>query len=110
MYRTHVQDYGWQGYVGNEEMSGTSGESKRLEGIQIYLTGEMAQHYDIYYRVHCQDFGWLGWARNGEMSGTSGMSKRLEAIQIVLVPKGGPAPSSTYMGVTQQYSQHCLVG
>ncbi len=110
MYRTHVQDYGWQGYVGNEEMSGTSGESKRLEGIQIYLTGEMAEHYDIYYRVHCQDFGWLGWARNGEMSGTSGMSKRLEAIQIVLVPKGGPAPSSTYMGVTQQYSQHCLVG
>ncbi len=110
MYRTHVQDYGWQGYVGNEEMSGTSGESKRLEGIEIYLTGEMAEHYDIYYRVHCQDFGWLGWARNGEMSGTSGMSKRLEAIQIVLVPKGGPAPSATYMGVTQQYSEHCLVG
>ena len=33
-------------------MSGTSGESKRLEGIEIRLTGEMADHFDIYYMVH----------------------------------------------------------
>jgi hypothetical protein len=75
-------------------MSGTQGLSYRLEGIEINLTGEIADYYDVYYRVHAQDFGWLGWAKNGEMSGTSGLSKRLEAIQIVQVAKGGAAPGN----------------
>ena len=77
-------------------MSGTSGEAKRLEAIQIRLYGEMAEHFDVYYRVHAQSFGWLGWAKNGEESGTAGLAKRLEGIQIVLVPKGGTAPTANY--------------
>ena len=76
-------------------MSGTSGQSLRLEAMKIELTGNMANSYDVYYRVHAQDFGWLGWAKNGEMSGTSGCSKRLEALQVVLVPKGQAAPGDT---------------
>ena len=95
-YQSHVQTYGWQGYVKNGAMSGTSGQSKRLEAIQIRLTGEMAQHYDIYYRVHSQTYGWLGWAKNGEYAGTAGYSKRLEAIQIQLYPKNASnAPAQT---------------
>jgi uncharacterized protein YjdB len=101
-YTTHVQTYGWQDNVNNQstwkrdgEISGTSGESKRLEAIRIKLTGEMAEHYDVYYRVHAQTFGWLGWAKNGEAAGTSGYSKRLEGIEIVLVPKGGNPPGGT---------------
>ena len=81
-------------------MSGTSGEAKRLEAIRIALTGEMAEHYDIYYRVHAQSFGWLNWAKNGEPSGNAGLAKRLEGIQIVLVPKGSGAPANTYNNVT----------
>lgn len=76
-------------------MSGTTGQSKRLEAIQIKLTGQVANEYDVYYRVHCQNFGWLGWAKNGESSGSEGYSRRLEAIQICLVPKGQKAPGST---------------
>ena len=90
-----MQTYGWQEWKKNGEMSGTSGESKRLEGIQIYLTGEMAKQYDVYYRVHAQTYGWLDWAKNGQMAGTSGLSRRLEGINIVLVTKGGKAPGST---------------
>ncbi len=102
-YTTHVQTYGWQGnpedstgadWSTNGAMSGTSGESKRLEAICIMLEGEVANHYDVYYRVHSQTFGWLGWAKNGEPAGTAGYSKRLEGIQIVLLPKGSEAPSS----------------
>ena len=99
-YKTHVQDYGWQGWSYDGEMSGTQGESKRLEGICIELYGEIANYYDIYYRVHAQDIGWMGWAKNGECAGTAGRSARLEGIQIVLVPKGSPAPSATYEGIT----------
>ena len=96
-YRTHVQTYGWEEtWAKNGEMSGTEGQSKRLEAIQIRLVGEIANNYDVYYRVHSQTYGWLDWAMNGESAGTEGMSKRLESIQIRLVPKGGPAPGSTY--------------
>lgn len=84
LYNTHVQDYGWQSFVGGGAISGTTGQSKRLEGIKIQLNG--AEYSGgIAYRTHIQDYGWEnGWKYNGEMSGTSGQSKRLEAIQICL--------------------------
>ena len=89
LYRTHIQSYGWEkSFKKNDEMSGTSGEAKRLEAIEIKLDGEMAKHYDVYYRVHAQTYGWLGWARNGEQAGTAGFAKRLEGIEIKLVEKG----------------------
>ena len=82
-YQTHVQSYGWQGWVKDGEMSGTSGQAKRLEGIHIMLCN---QEYagDIEYRTHVQTYSWQDWVKNGEMSGTSGQAKRLEAIQIRL--------------------------
>ena len=83
-YRTHVQSYGWQDYKYDGEMSGTSGQSKRLEAIQIKnLISDAAG--DIEYRTQIQTYGWeTKWSKNGRMSGTSGQSKRLEAIQIRL--------------------------
>ena len=83
-YETHVQTYGWQDYVHDEEISGTTGEAKRLEGIKIRL---IDQEYkgSIEYRTHIQTYGWEdGFKKNGEMSGTSGEAKRLEAIEIKL--------------------------
>lgn len=112
VYTTHVQSIGWQGNENNMntwfrdgQMAGTSGRAKRLEAIRIALTGEMAEHYDVYYRVHAQTYGWLAWAKNGEAAGTAGLSKRLEGIQIVLVPKGGAAPANNYGGVVTTNKQ-----
>lgn len=104
-YQTHVQTYGWMDWVSDGTLSGTSGQAKRLEAIRIRLTGELAQHYDIYYRVHAQTFGWMGWAKNGESAGTAGYGKRLEAIQIMLVKKGAAAPGATVKGITQTTSK-----
>lgn len=81
-YRTHVQDVGWQGFVYDGAMSGTSGQSKRLEGIEIIVTGN--SNLGIQYSTHVQDIGWQGFVSDGAMSGTSGQSKRLEAIKIQL--------------------------
>ena len=67
------------------------------------ITGEMANHYDIYYRVHAQNFGWLDWAKNGDPAGTAGYSKRLEGIQVVIVPKGDGNPGN-YKGITSTNS------
>jgi len=80
-YRTHIQDVGWQEYVSCGATSGTSGQSKRLECIQIKLNNLDG---GIEYRTHVQDIGWMEWVANDAMSGTSGQSKRLEAIQIRL--------------------------
>ena len=109
-YSTHIQNIGWQQAVSlattgasdtevKGELSGTTGQSLRLEAVRISLTGELASHYDIYYRVHAQDVGWMGWAKNGGDAGTAGHSLRLEALQIVIVPKGGTAPSVTLNGI-----------
>ncbi len=82
-YRTHVQSFGWQNYVMDGAMSGTSGKAKRLEGINISLTN---QEYagSVSYQTHVQTYGWQSWKSNGAMSGTSGEAKRLEAIRIKL--------------------------
>ena len=81
-YRTHVQSIGWQGWAKNGAVSGTSGRSLRLEGIQIKLSGN--SKLGIAYTTHVQSYGWLPWVSNGEVSGSTGESKRLEAIKIQL--------------------------
>jgi uncharacterized protein YjdB len=63
-------------------MSGTSGRSYRLEGINIKLSNKASG--GIQYRTHVQKIGWQSWRKDGAMAGTSGKSYRLEAIEIKL--------------------------
>ncbi|WP_270670654.1 immunoglobulin-like domain-containing protein [Paraclostridium bifermentans] len=100
VYQTHVEDYGWQEWKSNGEMSGTSGESKRLEGIKIKIN-DILPGAGITYRTHIQDYGWQEWKSNGEMSGTSGESKRLEGIEIKL--ENAPGYSIEYRVHVQDY-------
>ena len=114
-YRVHGQTYGWQGWKENGEIAGTTGQAKRVEAIQIRLTGTYAEKYDIYYRVHCQTYGWLDWAKGGDSddttqkAGTSAYAKRLEAIEIRLVEKGAAAPGpaeNCYYAPQMKYQSH----
>ncbi len=102
-YQVHCQSYGWMDLVNENKVAGTTGESKRLEAISIYLTGDIGKYCDVYYRTHCQTFGWLGWSKNGQNSGSAGYKKRIEAIQIKILPKGSPAPGSTYNNYRDAY-------
>ena len=82
-YLTHVQTYGWEkDWKGNGAVSGTVGQSKRLEGIKIKVEG--VEGLGISYRTHVQTIGWQNYVSDGAMAGTEGQSKRLEAIQIKL--------------------------
>jgi len=84
LYRVHRQTYGWEtSWKKDGQQSGTTGQSKRLEGIYIKLANKPVSG-GITYRTHVQKIGWQGWKSNGAMSGTSGKSLRLEAIQIKL--------------------------
>lgn len=83
-YKVHRQDYDWEeDWKKDGQTSGTVGESKRLEAIQIKLPDGVSG--SIEYRTHIQDIGWeKNWSKDGEVSGTEGQCKRLEAIQIRL--------------------------
>ncbi len=91
-YRAHSQSYGWMDWVQEGAIAGTVGKAKRLEALQIKLTGALAEQYDIYYRTHCASWGDLGWAKNGETAGTTGAAKSIESFEIRLVKKGDAAP------------------
>lgn len=82
-YKTHVQTYGWQDWKADGQTSGTQGQAKRLEAIQIKLNNPEVSG-GVEYKTHVQTYGWQSWKANGEMSGTQGQAKRLEAIQIRL--------------------------
>ncbi|MGG2440326.1 hypothetical protein ACQUGW_14365, partial [Enterococcus faecium] len=64
-YTSYVQGSGWQNWVANGAISGTTGQVKQIEGINIRLTGQLAATYNVYYRVHVRNFGWLPWPMNG---------------------------------------------
>lgn len=89
-YRAHVQNIGWQDWVKNGELAGTTGQSLQVEAFQVRLEGAVANVYDVYYRVHAQSIGWMGWTMGGEPAGTSGSALRLEAIEVKLVLKDDP--------------------
>ncbi len=82
-YRTHVQNVGWQGWKSDGQISGTSGQSLRLEGIEIKMNN-LGNDLGVEYQTHVENIGWQGFKRDGQTSGTFGQSLRLEAIQIRL--------------------------
>lgn len=100
-YRTHVQTYGWQKWVSDSDLSGTTLKSKRLEGIEIRLGDNISG--GIKYKTHVQSYGWQDWKTNGDMSGTQGKAKRLEAICIMLTGQAEKQYDIYYQVHVQSY-------
>ena len=102
-YSAHLSNVGWKSYVSDGTQVGSAGN--KMEAIKIKLTGEIANHYDIYYRVHVATIGWLNWTSNDKPAGTIGAGLAIEAIQIKLVEKGQPAPTSTDIASDKSYME-----
>ena len=100
-YRTHVQSIGWQDWRKNGAMAGTSGQAKRLEGIEIKVEG--VDGLGISYKTHVQSYGWQKYVADGKMAGTTGQSKRLEAIQIKLTGEAAADYDVYYCVHVQSY-------
>ena len=81
--QAHVGGVGWQNQRAENEISGTTGASRRMEAMIIrckdFLGGS-----GIQYRAHVQNIGWQGWCNSGDCSGTTGRSLQMEAVQIRL--------------------------
>ena len=84
-YSGHVQGLGDVAPVTNGQQLGTTGSSKRIEGLSVRLSHGASQMFGtLKYSVHCQTYGWMNEVREGGYAGTRGESKRIEAIQISL--------------------------
>ena len=83
-YCTHVQNIGWTADVKDGEISGTSGQSLRVEALKIKVS-DSSYSGGIEYRSHVQNIGWeSSWRSDGAESGTTGRSLRIEALAIRL--------------------------
>ena len=82
-YQTHVQSYGWQSKVSDNQIAGTTGKGKRVEAIKITLP-DSDYTGNVEYQAFVQGIGWQTWKKNGELAGTSGQSKRIEALRVKL--------------------------
>ena len=82
-YQTHVQLYGWQSKVSDNQIAGTTGKGKRVEAIKITLP-DSDYTGNVEYQAFVQGIGWQTWKKNGELAGTSGQSKRIEALRVKL--------------------------
>lgn len=81
-YQAHVQTYGWQEWVKDGEVAGTTGEAKRLEALRI----NPPEGVELEVDAHMQNIGWHTYKGivhgNGILIGTTGEARRLEAVRI----------------------------
>lgn len=80
--RSHVQDYGWQSWVGNSDVSGTTGQGKRLEALEIKALSGSATPMSICYQVRSKGIGWSNTACDGAQAGTTGQNRSIDEIKI----------------------------
>ncbi|MBK1809941.1 hypothetical protein JHL18_04705 [Clostridium sp. YIM B02505] len=86
-YKAHVQNIGWQNYVTEGQVAGTTGQGLRVEAININK-GSLIPGARIKYQVHVQNIGWMDYVYDGGDAGTTGRDLRIEAMRMQL--EGAP--------------------
>ena len=83
-YTAHVSKIGWQQFVMNSGISGTTGKALGMEAMKISL-GKLNYSGSIEYKSYIAGQGWEeSYKKDGEMSGTTGLALPVEAIEIKL--------------------------
>lgn len=83
-YRAQVQNNGWMQAVQNGNTAGTTNQSLRLEGLQIWSP---RAGVNVCYSAYVQNIGWQQEVCDGLLAGTVSQSLRMEAIKIRLAAK-----------------------
>lgn len=85
--RAHIQGIGWREYEcigGKQTTIGTTGQSRRIEALEILKTSGIPSGKGLKMMAHVQTLGWTqNWTSIGV--GTMGLSKRLEAIKFAIL-------------------------
>lgn len=88
-YRGHVQNQGNMPkpegtMVSGPDALGTRGQSLRVEGFWLDLSGDLPEGAKLVYQVHVENRGWMTPVSDGDFAGTAGESLRVESIRIKL--------------------------
>lgn len=81
-YQSHITDYGWMGWGDAGSISGTTGQSRQMEAIQLVLAHVPGA--SIRSSVHLGGVGWTGEDYDGQVAGTTWQSRQIEAFRIWL--------------------------
>ena len=79
--KVHIQGTGWVRYanVEHDTLLGTTGQGKRIEAVELTLTGVPGKN--IYIQLHLAGHGWTGWIPGGFASGSTGIGTAVEAVR-----------------------------
>jgi len=85
----------WSEWKYHNDIAGTIGANKFITSVQIELTGELDDRYDIQYTVF-QGNAWTPWVANGADGGQTNSRAFVEGLQVILTenragrrPQGG---------------------
>ena len=82
-YQAHVSNVGWQDYVYEGEMAGTSGQANNIESFRIQLDNQQYSG-SIRYAANVLGEGWQPMVKDNQLAGTTGQAKPIQAIKISL--------------------------
>ena len=85
-YQANISGTGWSDIYENGQSIG-EGQDMPLEGIRVFLNGDLKEKYDVYYSTLVLG-EWQPWAKNGEDSNPVGVGKHIDGILITVVNKG----------------------
>jgi|GEM_PF-1735609 len=99
-YRVYAQAIGWMPAVCDGKMAGTTGQSRRIEGIQIWSNIPGVQ---LCYQAHTERYGWQAEVCDGELAGTVNRSLRLEGLKVrIAAGKSDQVTGLTYQAYVQR--------
>jgi serralysin len=81
-YRGHVSDVGWLPEVWATDISGSVGQHRRYEAVQMRL--QNVSGYHICYQASVAGLGWQNPVCDNALAGTTGQSRSIEAIKVTI--------------------------
>ena len=84
-YRVYSTDKSWSATYANGASAGSASAS--MKAIKVWLSGDVAAHYDVLYRVHVAGSGWQPWEKNKAKCGVTKGSAYITGLQVKLSPK-----------------------
>ncbi|MCI9161900.1 MAG: polysaccharide deacetylase family protein [Lachnospiraceae bacterium] len=85
-YQVNLSGSGWLDWQTDANEAGEALGEMPLEAVCMRLTGELAEHYDVFYSV-LQANAWTDWSKNGEEAGVSGAGLRVDGIRVSVARK-----------------------
>ena len=84
MYQAHVGGVGWQDYMENGDLAGSSNYKNSLEALKMMVTNQGDIAGSIEYQAHVGGIGWQNYVGTNQIAGTTGQSKSIEALRVRL--------------------------